>query len=80
MKIKLLFFLLSIFSTIYTDISEPKHAKPEALSNELFCVGCLALSIETVKILKGKKGESDVYDALNKVCRQEYTHYGKVEF
>jgi hypothetical protein len=80
MKIKLFFLLLSIISTIYTDSSEPKYLKPDALSNELFCVGCLALSIETVKILKGRKGESDVYDALNKVCRQEYSHYGNVEF
>ena len=54
---------------------DPISLKPDALSKELFCVGCIALSIEMVRILKGRKTESDVYHALHNVCKDEYKQY-----
>lgn len=80
MKIRLFLLIFSVFLIIFIQSTEPKYSKPDALSNELFCVGCLALAIETVKILNGRKGESDVYDALEKVCRREYSTYGNKVF
>jgi hypothetical protein len=52
-----------------------KTNKPEALSQELFCVGCLVIAFETAKLLNGRKNEADVYHALEKVCYLEHKSY-----
>jgi hypothetical protein len=54
---------------------DPKSKKPSNLSDELFCVGCVSFAIETVKLLKGKNAESDVFKAISDVCKGEYSTY-----
>ena len=82
MKIKCLLILnllIIVFSQKKNDKKQekkdPKSNKPGHMSDELFCVGCVALAIETVKILKGKKNENDVFHALANVCKGEYNTY-----
>jgi hypothetical protein len=77
---KTYYFIIAVFLLFTSNFSaptkkEPKLSKPSAMSDELFCVGCVAFAVETVKILKGKKGESDVDQAIQKVCNEEYTTY-----
>ena len=79
---KIIFLILLNFS-FYSNFSckkqesknDPRSKKPESISNELFCVGCVAFAVETVKFLKGRKTETDVYYALQNVCKGQYTTY-----
>jgi len=77
MKIKRMLIFISFFLLFssYLGKNDPKYKKPSHLSDELFCVGCVAFAIETVKLLRGKKGESDVFKAISNVCKGEYSTY-----
>lgn len=77
MKFITILLYLSLFSLIFSlsGINDPKAKRPTHISEELFCVGCVAFAVETVKILKGKKGESDIFQAIANVCKGEYSTY-----
>ena len=79
MKIVIIFLFIIWIKICRQEKNDPKSLIPEDLSQELFCVGCIVLAVETAKILNGKKGESDVYHALSIVCKQEYKTYRKLE-
>ena len=67
--------LISILISVSLENTNPNSLKPDAVSPELWCVACIVLANETVKMLNGRKGESDVYHALENVCKKEYNYY-----
>ena len=71
-------FYLTISCTKQISKNDPRLKKPELMSDELFCVGCVAFSTETSKLLKGRISESDVFHALENVCKAEYNNYCNV--
>ena len=73
----IIFLFFVVFLEAKKDLS---NLLPDHISPELFCVACTVVAVETVKILQGRKGESDVYHALSTVCNQEYKEYRNKKF
>jgi hypothetical protein len=58
---------------------DPKSLRPDRIAPELYCDACQAIVAEALKKLRGKKLESDVFEALEDICNPELFYvYSKI--
>jgi cytochrome c-type biogenesis protein CcmH/NrfF len=87
MKIELILFIFVLFTFIDSKRrkkktkteekqEDPLDRRPEKVTKELYCDACQAIIKESIKELRGKKKESDVYDIMDNLCNPEkyYTY------
>lgn len=64
-----------MFTILHHSLQEEENEnledrRPTYINKELFCHGCKAFVSETLKALRGKKSEDDVYKVLGTICRE----------